>query len=144
MRSACAHCGYVAYADPKVAVAVILERDGRILMNRRTNEPVGLWSFPAGFMDAGEVLEEAAAREVREETGLEVRVGPLIGLYSERGRPVVLAVYAGEITGGELIAGDETSAVDFFAPDDLPELAFPRDRQIVDAWLRRCLRGGAG
>jgi ADP-ribose pyrophosphatase YjhB (NUDIX family) len=127
----------VTYLDPKLAVAVLIERGGRILLGRRgpgTREP-GKWSFPAGFVERGEKVEHAAAREAREETGLEAEIGGLIGLFSSEGEPVVLAVYAAHVASGEPIAGDDLTDVGWFSVSALPELAFPRDARILEAWL---------
>jgi hypothetical protein len=91
LRLVCPECDWTLYEDPKVAVAVIVGQEGRLLLNRRAIEPgLGAWSFPSGYVNRGERLEEAAAREAKEETGLDVRVGGLIGVYSESGNPVVL------------------------------------------------------
>lgn len=138
-RPACPACGFVAFADPKLAVALVLERDGVLLLGRRGPNAMaaGRWSFPAGFVDRGERVEDAAAREAREETGLEVRLDGLVGLYSATGNPVVLAVYAGTIVGGRLAPGDDLTELAFFPLDRLPDPAFPHDRQIVADWLAR-------
>lgn len=131
-RPSCPACGYVYFADPKVAVAVVITADGAVLLGRRTNDPGrGRWALPAGFVDRGEALEAAAAREAREEINVDIAVGPLLGLYSAAGDPVILAVYAATITSGSPTAGDDLDAVGFFAPADLPELAFARDAEIV-------------
>jgi ADP-ribose pyrophosphatase YjhB (NUDIX family) len=125
------------YLDPKLAVAVLILRDGRILLGKRgpgTREP-GKWSFPAGFVERGERVEAAAAREAREETGLDVTIGELIGLYSEEGEPVVLAVYAANAESGEPEAGDDLVEIGWFDPASLPALAFPRDRRILETWI---------
>jgi len=135
-RPVCTACGQVVYLDPKLAVAVLIARDGRILLGKRGPgaRESGKWSFPAGFVERGERVEMAAAREAREETGLDVVVGDLVGLYSSDGETVVLAVY--EATSvGEPRAGDDLTEVGWFATSELPELAFPRDQRIMDAWL---------
>jgi ADP-ribose pyrophosphatase YjhB (NUDIX family) len=129
----------VVYLDPKLAAAVVIARDGRILLGRRgpgTREP-GKWSFPAGFVERGERVEDAAAREAREETGLDITVGPLLGLFSETGDAVVLAVYLAEAGDGAERAGDDLTELGWFAPDALPELAFPHDTRIVTLWVAR-------
>ncbi len=134
-RPACDACGWIHYEDPKVAVAVLVGRDGRLLLNRRAIEPgLGSWSFPSGYVNRGEVLEEAAAREVQEETGLDVEIGDLFGVYSERGNPVVLVVYTAAKVRGEPVAGPEVSEVGWFRPDALPTLAFAHDREIIARW----------
>lgn len=136
-RPVCGGCGAVTYLDPKLAVAVLVERDGRILLGRRgegTREP-GKWSFPAGFVERGERVEAAAAREVAEEVGLTVSIGDLLGLYSADGEVVVLAVFAAAHVTGEPVAGDDLTAVGWFAVDALPDLAFPHDRRILDDWV---------
>jgi 8-oxo-dGTP diphosphatase len=136
-RAECPACGYVRYDNPKVATGVVAVRDGRILLVRRNHEPMlGRWSFPSGFVDAGEVVAEAAAREVREEAGVEVRVDALLGVYSTRGNPVVFIAYAGTIVSGDPFPGDEAFEVGLFAPDALPDLAFPHDPAIMEAWRR--------
>ena len=140
-RPVCPKCGRVVYYDPKVAAASIIEREGKVLMVKRAIEPgYGLWSIPGGYVDRGEVVEEAAAREVLEETGLEVEIDRLVGLFSEAGHPVMVAAFAARESGGDLKAGDETLDVGFFSPADLPPLAFPRDEQILARW--RAMRDG--
>jgi 8-oxo-dGTP diphosphatase len=135
-RPVCVACGAVTYLDPKLAVAVVIERDGKLLFGRRgpgTRAP-GKWSFPAGFVERGERVEDAAMREVREEVGLEVELGPLLGLYSATGETVVLAVYLAAAASGTAAARDDLVEVGWFAPDTLPDLAFPHDERIVSAW----------
>ena len=84
-RPACPACDYVQYPDPKVAAGGVFELDGGILLVRRNHDPMyGRWSFPSGYVDAGEVVEEAAVREVLEETAVEVRIDRLLGSTAER------------------------------------------------------------
>jgi mutator protein MutT len=136
-RPVCVDCGQVVYLDPKLAVAVLIVRDDRILLGRRgpgTREP-GKWSFPAGFVERGERIEDAAAREAREETGLHVTIGELVGLFSSAGEPVVLAVYGVTTAEGEPVAGDDLTEIGWFSLSALPELAFPRDHRIIEMWV---------
>ena len=135
-RPVCPRCGRVVYYDPKIAATCVIERRGRVLLVRRGNQPgYGLWSMPGGYVDRGEVVEDAAAREVFEEAGLVVDVGPLVGLFSEQDHPVVVAAFMAQEVGGELNAGTEALEVGFFSLDELPSMAFPRDRIILDQWL---------
>ena len=135
-RPACPACNLVVWSDPKVAVAVVIPREGGILLGRRAIDPGrGRWSFPSGYVDRGEVLEVAARREVFEEIGLDVRIAGLVGAYSTAGNPVVLIVYAGEIVAGTPSAGPEVDELRAFAPDALPEMAFAHDDRIVRDWL---------
>lgn len=135
-RPVCTACGAVTYYDPKVAVAVVIERDGKLLFGRRGpgTRAAGGWSFPAGFVERGEQIEAAAIRETREEVGLTVALGPLLGLYSATGETVVLAVYAAASFSGDAVASDDLTEVGWFSPDALPELAFPHDERIVELW----------
>ena len=142
-RPVCPDCGRVIFYDPKVAVICIVPRGGKVLMIRRGTElGYGLWGLPGGYVDRGEVVERAAAREVLEETGLEVEIGGLLGLFSEFGNPVIVAAYAGRETGGTLEAGPEALEVEFFDVDRLPELAFPRDREVLSSWRDSAGKGG--
>lgn len=134
LRPVCQSCGAVTYLDPKLAVAVVLQRDGRVLLGRRGEgtRAAGKWSFPAGFVERGEVVEDAAIREVREETGFTIRLGGLVGLISTPGETVVLAVFTGSILSGDERPDDDLTELGWFAPDDLPDLAFSHDAEIIE------------
>jgi ADP-ribose pyrophosphatase YjhB (NUDIX family) len=144
-RPTCPACGFIHYLDPKVAVAVVLGDERGVLLGKRLIDPAsGRWSFPAGYVNRGEVLEEAAVREVREELQVSVRLSGLVGVYSARNDPVVLVVYAGQIVAGEPKAdGREVSEVRCFALDALPEPAFPHDRRVLADWRRRFVDRGS-
>ncbi len=132
-------CGAVTWLDPKLAVTVIIEREGRILLGKRaawTRSP-GKWSFPAGFVERGEVVETAAIREVREEVGLDIQLGPLLGVISEPGETVVLLAYPAVSVTGDPVANDDITDNGWFSPDDrsmLPDLAFEHDAHILRLW----------
>ena len=138
MRPVCPSCGRVVYYDPKVAAVTIIVRDGKVLLIRRAGDPgCGLWSVPGGYVDRGEVVEEAAAREVLEETGLMVNIDGLVGLFSEAGHPVIVAAFSGKECGGKLEAGPEAQEVGFFGVESLPPLAFSGDSKILESWLKQ-------
>lgn len=140
LRPVCSACGYTVWVDPKIAVAVVVEIDGRVLLQQRAIDPgAGLWTFPGGFVDRGEELHAAAIREAHEEVGLHVTNLRQIGVYSEPGETVVLVAYAATADAADgvpHIADRESIAVATFAPDDLPPLAFPRNQQVLHDWLR--------
>ena len=135
VRPVCPRCGHVVFRDPKVAVGAVVEREGRILMTLRAHDPGrGQWGLPAGFMEWDEEVPAAGMREVFEETGLVVRMGDIIGVYSPPEHGVVLVMYAAEIVSGELRVSAESYALEFFAPDALPTLAFSNTRQVLADW----------
>jgi ADP-ribose pyrophosphatase YjhB (NUDIX family) len=139
VRPVCPGCDWVFFADPKVAAAVLVEREGKILLVRRVNQPYrGDWSLPAGFIDAGEDPAKAAERECLEETGLRVRVTVLLdviaGREGPRGADFVL-YYRAELHSGELHPADDADAAGFFPPDQLPPIAFQATRQFLDRFL---------
>lgn len=139
-RLVCESCGFVFYQGPKLVAAVIFELDGGILLTQRAIEPgYGKWTFPGGFVEIGEVAEEAARREALEEAGLEIEVGEVVGLYSYEGQVPVIAVFAGRVTGGEPAPLDETMAVEVFPHDGLPwgEIAFPSTEAALKDYLRK-------
>tara|TARA_B100001750_G_C15194268_1_gene440410 strand:+ start:140 stop:640 length:501 start_codon:yes stop_codon:yes gene_type:complete len=136
VRPVCSYCYHVMFYGPKLVATVIVESEGRILMVKRSIEPgCGLWCFPGGYLQTGEIVEQGAIREVFEETGLHIEIDGFIGLFSEENHPVVLAVYYGSILGGQLEAGLEVSEVGLFMPDELPELAFPKDIEFLRTWM---------
>jgi ADP-ribose pyrophosphatase YjhB (NUDIX family) len=138
-RPVCTACGFVVYQDPKLAVAVVIEREGAFLLGKRgpgVRAP-GKWSFPAGYVERGEVVEEAAVREAFEETGLKVELGPLLALISAPGEPVVLAVYPAVSFDGDPTPDDDLLELGWFSPDALPDLAFPSDRRIIETLIHQ-------
>ena len=136
MRPVCVACGAVTWLDPKLAVAVIIERDGKILMGLRAEgaREAGKWSIPAGFVDRGEVVEEAGIREIAEEVGLRVTLGPVLTVVSHHQEPVVLLVYPALTAEGDPIPNDDIAKIGWFAPDALPDLAFSHDAEILAIW----------
>lgn len=136
VRPVCPACEWVYFSDPKVAVAVLVERGHEVLLVRRSINPRrGLWTLPAGFVDAGEDPVLAARRECLEETGLQVEITGLLtvlfGQEHSRGAHIIL-FYLGEIVSGELQAGDDVDRAGFFPRDDLPPLAFSTTQQVLE------------
>jgi len=137
-RPVCPRCGYVVYYNPKLVVVCLLVQDGQVCLVRRGMGPgKGHWGMPGGYVDMGEIVEEAAAREMREETGLETRARRLLGLVSEEGRTDILAVYEMEVVGGSIRPGSEVMDAAFFPLDALPSLAFPRDEKLIARYAER-------
>ena len=128
MRPVCPVCGWIHFVDPKVAAAVLVIEEGRVLLVRRVNEPFrGLWTLPAGFINGGEDPAQAAERECLEETGLSVRVTRVYDIVAGREHPRgadFIIVYQAEVLGGELRADDDADAAEWFDGSRLPPLAF--------------------
>ena len=133
---------------PLLAADVIIElrdRPGRpIVLIKRKNPPFG-WAIPGGFVDVGESVESAAAREAEEETGLEVECLQLLGIYSDPGRDprghTASAVYVAEASG-EPVAGDDAGQVGIFEPGHTPPVVFDHDRIVSDYLKWRNSRPG--
>lgn len=123
----CATCGYQAYYNPKpVACVIPQDAEGRVLLMRRGQGlQTGLWTFPGGFVDLGESVEDAARREAVEELAAAVELGPLLGVYSRGDDRIVLIVFRGRLLA-EPQTTPEATEVAFFAAADVPwdELAF--------------------
>lgn len=134
-RPVCPECGWVFFADPKVAVAALVEQERRVLLVKRSGDPQrGLWTLPAGFVDAGEDPVEAAGRECLEETGLKVQVTGLVDVIFGQEHPRgahIFIVYRAEVIGGKLKAADDADDAEFFPLDALPPLAFLTTRKIL-------------
>ncbi len=132
----CPQCDWIHFNDPKVAAAVLVEQDGSVLLVRRINKPYrGMWTLPAGFVDAGEDPARAAERECLEETGLSIRVTRVLdvipGREHERGADFVIA-YFGKVIAGDLSPGDDADAVEWFSRDNLPPLAFEATQKLLN------------
>jgi ADP-ribose pyrophosphatase YjhB (NUDIX family) len=143
-REVCPACGYIHYRHLKVAAAAVIERDDRLLLLKRAHAPwQGDWNLPAGYVEADESPSQAAVRETREETGLKIQVGALLGEYffndDPRGNGLLL-VYHGMVTGGQLTLNTETDEAAYFSPDELPEnICGAGHRRAVAAWRQERL-----
>ena len=138
-RLVCEACGFVFYLGPKLVAGAIVELDGGIVLIQRAIEPgYGRWTFPGGFVERGEVAEAAAARETLEETGLEIEISEIVGLYTYEGQIPAIAVFSARVTGGEPVPLDETLDVRAFPRDGLPwsEMAFPSTEHALKDYLR--------
>ena len=134
-RPYCNKCEKVIYLDPKVAAVTIVHDMEKILLVRRAIQPhYGKWSLPSGYVDRGEAVENAAVREVLEETNLKIEINSLQGIYSGIG-PVILAVYQASPTCGQPSIGSEVSEVGWFNINSLPDLPFPHDEKIISDFI---------
>jgi len=138
MREVCPKCGWIHFVDPKVAAAVLVVQNERVLLVRRVNEPFrGMWTLPAGFINGGEDPAEAAARECLEETGLSVRVTRVFDIVAGREHPRgadFIIVYQAEVLSGEMVANDDADAVEWFAGNNLPPLAFRATQKVLQSF----------
>jgi 8-oxo-dGTP diphosphatase len=133
----CARCRFIYYLNPKVVGCTIPERDGRVLLTRRTINPArGRWTFPGGYVDFGETVTDAAMRETLEETGLAVDLTGLVGVYTYPGAPVII-VYGARVTSGTLTPCAENDLLEWIEPEKIPweELAFPSTRDALRDWV---------
>lgn len=151
----CPQCGTVVkgYRNPSPTVDIIIEQGEEVVLILRLNEP-RLWAIPGGFCDYGESLEEAAVREAREETGLEVELIEQFHTYSDPRRDPrqhnITTVYIARARGGTLQAQDDAQEIGVFAETGLPaKLAFDHDQILKEYFLykktgqRRALGTGA-
>jgi mutator protein MutT len=123
-----AHVGHAKVFLP-AAVAAVVDDEGRVLLHRRGDEPGEMWSFPGGSVNIGESAAEALVREVREEVGLEVEPGEVIGVYTSpefdwsyaNGDQIqaFMVLIRCSIVGGDIqVDGQEATDAAFFGPDD--------------------------
>ena len=136
------------YPDtPLLGVGAVIVQDNRVLLIRRGQAPLlGEWSLPGGVLECGETLREATIREAREETGLIVETGELLGVYervirSDDGRVryhYVLIDFLCSQVSGELQAGSDAADVRWFGGEELDALDLPGDtRDVIAKGLQR-------
>ncbi len=138
-RLVCQKCSFIFYLDPKVVAGTLFTLEDRVVLLRRGIEPaIGKWVFPGGYVDREESVTEAAIREAKEESDLDVRISALLGVYSYPRSPNVIVVYAAEIVSGELKVGDETVEAKAFAIADIPwdGLAFASTKDALNDYIR--------
>jgi len=139
---------------PFVGVGAIIIEDDRVALVRRGQPPLqGKWSIPGGVLEVGETLRAAAEREVREETGLEVEIGELLGVFDrvvpdEEGQiryHYVLIDFLCRRVSGKLRAGDDAADADWFQAAELDELGLaPETRKVILKGFERARREAGG
>lgn len=137
-RLVCTACDFVFYQNPKVVVATLLESEGRIILVKRATEPRrGTWSYPGGFLELGESLEEGALRETKEETNLDATIGGLLNVYSRPEAGVVVIVFKASVVAGTPAPCQEVDEIGEFLPSEIPwrDLAFPTTEWALQDWL---------
>ncbi len=139
-RQVCPNCDFTLWGDPKVAVNVIIEADGKLLLGRRTIEPgLGLWGLPGGYVDLDEAPAATAVRECHEEILAAVDIESLVGVFhvpkGNRESSIVTISYAAHLAAGHsALCGPEFSQIAWFDPADLPQMAFESHCKAIDRW----------
>lgn len=131
----CESCGFIFYQNPIVGVAAIVLCDGKILLGKRNASYQGLWCIPCGYVEWKEDVEEACQREFEEETGLVIELIRVFAVHSNFHNPKQHTVgiwYLAQAVGGQMAPGDDLDEIAFFGYRDLPSLAFPTDRKVLD------------
>ena len=129
MHRYCKTCDRIHYENPLPAVAaLVVNSANQLLLVKRSVEPAkGEWCLPGGFIETDESIEEAALRELEEETGIKGTVVSLVDFFSQRSPhhgTLIIFGYRVKIVSGELKAGADAQEVDFFDFDNLPPIAF--------------------
>ena len=135
-RPTCPQCGFVHFRNPAPVVSVLIVDDGRVLLGRRRGEPgAGEWAVPSGYVEYEDDFLTTAVQETKQETGLDVAIEAIVNVVSSFLSPSLhfLTVYVlARIVGGELTAGDDLAAVEWFPlSGPLPEMAFQEDTDIL-------------
>lgn len=139
LRFVCERCHTVHYENPKIVVGCLPEWEDRILLCKRAIEPrAGLWTFPAGFMEQDETLEEAAARETLEEAEAEVEISRLYAVFSIPHVNQVYVVFRGTMKQATFGPGTESLEVELFTREDIPwsNLAFRVIHEILERYCK--------
>ena len=136
MRLFCRVCRAPVYQNPVPAArTVVVDDRNRILLVKRGIAPKqGMWCLPGGFVECGETPEQAAVRELKEETGLTGRIHTLIGVTTSPGtlyESILMIGYLVTQFSGSATAGDDASDVSFFENGQLPDIAFESHQSFI-------------
>jgi ADP-ribose pyrophosphatase YjhB (NUDIX family) len=137
-RYVCGACGKVHYQNPLVVVGCVPEHEQRILLCRRAIEPRrGYWTVPAGFMEIGETLQQAAAREAREEALAEVSVGSLLTVVHVLHAAQVHVFFRASLAAARYGVGAESLEVALVSAAEIPwdDIAFPSTEYTLRRYL---------
>ncbi len=141
LRNYCSKCQYVQYINPLPGISVIIEKDGKLLIGKRSQESIesGKWCFPCGFVEHHENYLDAAHREVFEETGLEIKITSLVNVSSNHINPnlhTIVTVLTAEVVNGTPQPGDDLVELHWISKNDpFPEMAFEGDRFTIKKYF---------
>lgn len=139
-RDFCPACNSFFYENPLPVVSSILESSRQILLVKRDRAPSkGLWCLPTGFAEAGESIEQAALRELQEETGIKGKIVKLLDVDSYKSSfygDLLFLTFVVQQSGGKLCAGDDCSQARFWPVNKLPPLAFRSNKRALDAYIK--------
>ncbi len=147
LRHICGDCGSIHYQNPKLIAGCIPVWGERVLLCKRAIEPrLGYWTLPAGFMEQGETLPEAACREAREEANVVVELEPLYTLFSLPHISQVYAFFRARMVEERFSAGEESLEVRLFREDEIPwdDLSFATVHRSLKLFFADRRGGGFG
>lgn len=140
LRDFCPSCKSFFYDNPLPVVSAILDSSRNILLVKRDRRPFkGHWCLPTGFAEAGESIEDACLRELKEETGIKGKIIRLLDVDSYKSRfygDLLFLTFVVEKTGGKLTAGDDSIAARFCPVENIPLLAFRPNRRALSAYIK--------
>jgi ADP-ribose pyrophosphatase YjhB (NUDIX family) len=145
LRNYCSKCNYIQYVNPLPGVSVLIEKDNKLLIGKRSQESVesGKWCLPCGFVEHHESHLDAARREVFEETGLKVKITSLVNVSSNKINPnlhTIVAVMTAEVIDGTLTPGDDLVELRWlYKNDTFPAMAFEADKTIIKRYFENAL-----
>lgn len=137
-RLNCSACNSVHYENPRVITGCLAEWQGRVLLCQRAIAPrIGTWTLPSGYMEQGESIENAAAREAQEEAGASISMIGLHSIFRIADPNQVCLIYRGRMVDGKCSPGPESLAVGLFLPEEIPweQLSYPGIAQILRRFI---------
>ncbi len=140
LRKFCVACQEPLYENPLPATCLVVadNRQGILLVRRGVEPKIGYWCLPGGFMELDETPEQAALRELREETGLIGRIDTLLGVSANPSKlyqTVLMIGYLVKQYEGIPMAGDDATDIAFFDKQNLPEIAFESHAGFIQMYL---------
>lgn len=141
-RLKCANCGFIFWNNPRSVVSAIIAKGNKLLLIKRALAPlINYWCLPGGIIDYEETPEEATLREVKEETGLDITIHKLVGVYRIDNDPrgvSIDCIYYGLIPGKQSIQlSEEHSEFQFFSPLQLPAQIAYKHREAISDWYKK-------
>jgi ADP-ribose pyrophosphatase YjhB (NUDIX family) len=133
-RHVCDSCGTIHYQNPKIVAGCLIEWEDKIVLAKRAIDPrLGYWTLPAGFMENGESVQHAAAREAYEEALAKVEIGEMLSMISVPHISQVHIFFRAKLLDAAIGAGPESLEVGLYREAEIPwdQLAFPTVKQTL-------------